>query len=136
MAKNKKPMSLDQLPNYIKNAREHGQDEIPVVQMGQIKQEPSLIWSWGLPFAYAATICVFIFGVGALANMGTKDIIIASSVDVDTVRSIVGGEGSVFSVKQESDGTYRVKVFTFKKASQFLNKLREKEEFEKVEMEN
>jgi hypothetical protein len=126
-------MPLSELPEYIRSVREHGQGgDAPVVEMGRIVDSGSF-WDWGLPFAYALAICLFIGGAGTLAVSGTKEVKIVSGADLETVREIVAGEGGVFSVVREGDGSYRVKVFTFERASRLLERLRGNEEFDSVE---
>lgn len=129
----KKPMPLSQLPEYIRSVREHGQESSPLVAVGQIYGTSSF-WDWGLPFAYAVAICLFIGGFGTLAVSGTKEIAIVSGADMDTVAEIVGGEGSVFSVVRGDDGTYRVKIFTLERSSRLLERLRGQEEFDSVNL--
>lgn len=128
-----RPMPLSELPDYIRMAREHGQGDVPVVEMGRIVDSGSF-WDWGLPFAYATAICLFVGGFGTLAVSGTKEIAIVSGADMDTVADIMGSEGNVFSVVRGDDGTYRVKIFTLERSSRLLERLRGKEEFDSVNL--
>lgn len=130
-----KPMPLGDLPGYIKSARGHGQEDIPVVDVGRIVDSGSF-WDWGVPFVYAVVICLLMGGVGVLAVSGSNEFTIVSGADAKTVTEIVSAKGgSVFSVSEEGDGVYKVRVFTFERASQFLERLRGNKEFKRVDLE-
>lgn len=133
-----KPMPLKDLPAYLNSVRETGQGGYaPVVDMGRIV-DPGGSTVWFRRAGYMAAFCLFLLTGGALVYgvAGTRSITISSdAADPKTVADIVReGGGSVFSVTKEEDGTYKVRVFTFKKMGQFLDRLRENKEFDRVEL--
>lgn len=108
MSENKRPMPLSELPGYIRSVREGGQgDDVPVVDMGMIVDDrPRRRWAYAL---LAASLLL----VGSGLYMSTDSIVVASGADARRVAEMVSDEGgSVFSVSQKEDGTYRVRVFS------------------------
>jgi hypothetical protein len=139
MSRQDKPMPLKDLPvpAYLDSVRERGQgDDIPVVDMGMIVDAPEP-FNWFRVAAYSAAACLMV-AVGAVgyAVTETKSIVIdAGDISPAVVADIVSGEGGrVFSATQMEDGTCEVRFFTLKKTSSFLEQLRSKKEFLKVEI--
>lgn len=132
------PMSLNELPGYLKSVREHGQGDIPVVGVGRIVVSNKSGRTKKL--AGAALICLFLTAAGTLTHavMAPKNITIATNEDVGAamVAGMVAADGSrVVSVIQSEDKTYKVRVVTFRSLSSLLESLRRNREFEKVEAE-
>ena len=128
-----RPMPLSELAGYMKHAREHGQGgEVPVVEMGMIVDDRR---SWGRIVAYASAACVLVAVGGLVAvSASTESLVIASDADAARVAGIVSEEGgSVFSVSANEDGTYRVRVFSFRGTESLMNRLRGNGELERVE---
>lgn len=139
MTEQEKPMPLKDLPAYLNSVREKGQGGYaPVVDVGRIV-DPGGSTVWFRRAGYMTAFCLFMLVGGVLVYgvAGTRSITISSdAADPDMVADIVReGGGSVFSVTKKEDGTYRVRVFTFRKMGQFLERLRENKEFESVEVE-
>lgn len=133
-----RPMPLKDLPAYLNSVREGGQGGYaPVVDVGRIV-DPGGSTVWFRRMGHAAAI-LLLLGAGVLAFgvAGTRNITISSDAsDSRAVADIVReGGGNVFSVTKKDDGTYRVRVFTFRKMGQFLERLRENKEFDRVELE-
>lgn len=130
MVKKNKPMPLSELPNYIKSVRENGPtDYVPVVDMGQIIDDrPS---KWLKRLAYATTICLFL-AIGGFYS--TKEItIVSNNVGSEALAGIVKNEGGqVFTVKQEGESTYKVRVFRFR-INSLIEKLRKNENLKEVQ---
>lgn len=131
------PMPLSQLPDYMRSVRERGQgDYVPVVDMGMIVEDTKS-FNWFMGGKYAAVACLFvIMGVVGYAFAETKRVVIdAGGVGPAVVADIVSGEGGrVFSATEMEDGKCEVRFFTFKKTSYFIEQLKKKKEFIKVEI--
>jgi hypothetical protein len=113
-------MPLSELPEYIRSVRESGQgDDIPVVDMGMIvDSRPRRRWGYAL----LAVACLV---VGTGLYMSTDSIVVASGADARRVAEIVSDEGgSVFSVSQKEDGTYRVRVFSLGGVRSLVERIR------------
>lgn len=133
MGDSDRPMPLSELPDYMRRAREHGQgDDVPVVDMGMIVDDRP---SWGRIIAYASAACVLLAVGGLVAvSASTESLVIASEAGAARVAGIVSEEGgSVFSVSANEDGTYRVRVFSFRGTDSLMNRLRGNGELERVE---
>lgn len=120
MKSRKSPMPLSELPEYIRSVRESGQgDDIPVVDMGMIvDSRPRRRWGYAL----LAVACLV---VGTGLYMSTDSIVVASGADARRVAEIVSDEGgSVFSVSQKEDGTYRVRVFSLGGVRSLVERIR------------
>ena len=132
MTQQNDPMPLKDLPGYIRSAREEGQgDYVPVVEMGQIIAPRTNNWVKTIGYAAAACLLLMIGGVYA-----TTSSIIVSIDNPQAIANIVADNGGkVFSVKQEEDGTYKVRVFSLKRMSSLIEGLRKNKELKKVEAE-
>lgn len=121
-----KPMPLDELPDYIRSVREHGQGDAPVVDMGRIV-------SPNRSRSYLLVAAGLLLALGVYVARSTDEITIESAAGVGNVAEIVSGEGgSVISVKRDGDGKYRVRVFSFGGVRSLVERLRESEEFDSV----
>ena len=129
-------MPLSELPAYLESVRERGQgDDIPVVDMGMIVDDQPPVWKRALVYSSAACVLLAI-GVAGYAFTATEKVVIdAGDIGPSAVAQIVSAEGGrVFSVKKMEDGTCEVRVFTLKRMSSFLDELRGKKEFKRVEL--
>lgn len=139
MAKNKN-MSLEDLPEYLKNARQHGETGSPIVNTGQIVTTNTSSVSWIHMMALGFLMLITI-GTGIITynSMSTRNIIINIDIDngnVDKISKIVSdGGGEVLSVDQKDDDTFEVKVKTRKSRKSFLDFLRGNEDVKKAELE-
>lgn len=124
------PMNLKDLPGYIRSSRENGQTDVPVVQMGMIREERR---SFLGVLAFAAAACLLV--VMAVGFTRTERITIeAGDIGAESVAKIVSGEGGMFvSVTRNDDRTYSVRTLNLRNKNYFLERLRRNEEFEKVE---
>ena len=129
-----KPMPLKDLPAYIDSVREHGQTEIPVVEMGMIVEPRGS--GWLRAAAYSAAACLLVGVAGFYMASATERITIAAGdLGPAAVAGIVRDEGGrVFSVRRNEDSTYEVRVLNFKNTNYFLERLRRNKQFESVEL--
>jgi hypothetical protein len=132
MTQQNDPMPLKDLPGYIRSAREEGQgDYVPVVEMGQIITPRTN--NWAKTIGYAAAACLLLMAGGLYA---TTSSIIVSIDNPQAIANIVADNGGkVFSVKQEENGTYKVRVFSLKIMSSLIEELRKNKDLKKVEAE-
>lgn len=131
---NEKPMPLKDLPSYLDSVREHGQgDYVPVVDVGMIVDDRPRRRLRAA--AYSTALCLFV-AAGIVAYNSTERVVIDAGVlGPQAVADIIRDEGGrAFSVTEHEDGTHEVRVFTFKRMSSFLEGLRNKKEFKKVEI--
>jgi len=139
--KNQEPMSLEDLPQYLKNQRENGSTgNSPVVNMGQIMvpQRTSGI-KWVERFVYAAIMFVAL-GVGGMITYDVMTpqqftVIVDSDTGISAIPTIVSDSGGeVIAVKQNADSTYEVKVSTHKSSHSFLEWLRNNKDVKKAKL--
>lgn len=136
MKKNRKePMPLSDLPDYIKSIRNEGQgDYVPVVDMGMIVTNDS---SWLRSIAYATAMCVAFSLCVVFIMSSTRDICITSDASSNDVVDLISQDGyNVISVKQNENGDYKLRVFTFSGSESLIERLRKNKGFKKVEIEN
>lgn len=138
----KEPMSLENLPEYLKAQREgRAMGGVPVVNMGQIVVEkPHSSWLPKLVFAAVMLVAV---GVGSLVTydvMLTKQMTVIVDIDQNadpfqTIPTIVSDSGGrVIAVKQTDDNTYEIKVSTRQSKSSFLDWLRKNDSVKKASL--
>jgi hypothetical protein len=129
-------MPLKDLPAYLDSVRERGQgDYVPVVEMGMIVDDRPGRWARAL--AYSSVACLFVaMGAVGVAVTKTRSITVAADgMGPQAVADIISDEGGrVFSVSQNEDGEYEVRVFTFQRMSYFLERLRGNKEFGSVDI--
>lgn len=141
--KNKQPMSLENLPEYLKSARENGGSGSPIVNTGQIVTTGSSSTGWFQQAIFVMLTCM-ILGMGGLMTytmMSTKNITV--NVDINqtanptqTIEKIVNeGGGEVLSIEQNEDQSYEVKVATRKSRRSFLEWLGKNKDVKKAELE-
>ena len=131
MKNQNEPMPLRDLPGYLQSARENGQDYSPVVDMGRIVAPASSLHP--IRLAYASAVCLFL-ALGGFYFTATKNISIDSDMTPQAVADIVEeGGGKVFSVKQNDEGEYEVRVFTLRSMASLVEGLRRNKNIEKVE---
>lgn len=141
MAKNKNPMSLEDLPEYLKNARQHGEGGSPVVNTGQIVSTNTSSGSWfqTMALAFLMVITVSLGSFITYNAMSTKNIIINIDVangNAEKISKIVtDGGGEVLSMEQKDEDTFEVKVATRKSRRSFLDWLRGNKDVQKAELE-
>jgi hypothetical protein len=135
MSDKDRPMPLSELSGYIESVRRDGQgDFVPVVEMGMIEDDRAFRWLRFAVYASAACVLVAFGGLFAL-SASTESVTIASGLDARAVAGIVSEEGGrVFSVVQNGDGTYKVRVFSLRGSKSLLERLRANREFESVEI--
>lgn len=130
MQNEQKPMSLENLPNYVRSLKEKGvTGGSCVVDMGVIEQpEPSDTW---LKRIVAMAFCVtLMFGVFVFYGSSPEQFTVILNVDANDPNPIQAiskmvedSEGEVLAVKQKENSTYEVKVSTRKSRSAFFEKL-------------
>lgn len=140
--KNKKPMSLENLPEYLKSLKENGESGSPLVNTGQIITTGSSV-NWFQTSIFTLLFCM-ILGLGSMMTytmMSTKNITI--NVDINqsdnpsqTIQKIVSeGGGEVLSIEQSDEDSYQVKVATRKSRRSFLDLFRGNKDVKKAELE-
>lgn len=128
----KKPMPLENLPEYLKSSRDRrGMEagEVPVVQMGQLMM-PQKSYAWHM--IAAAVMCLFLT-VGSVVTynaMSTDQFTVIVNVDnnvsTDAITKMVAdGGGEALTVTQTEGGTYEVELKTRKDRKVFLEWLKE-----------
>jgi hypothetical protein len=126
MAPKQNPMSLEDLPGYLKSQRERGDTgSAPVVGVGQIIVEEKRSM---LPRFLFAAVMFMALGMGTLVTydvMSTNQITVVVDVDngvgPQAITKIVSdGGGEVISVKHTEGTTYEVEVETRKSGRSFL----------------
>lgn len=130
-------MPLEDLPGYLKNAKQHGQKDIPVVEMGRIIA-PSI--NWPRRFSYAAIASLFLLSGGILVynNLATKNVTIVINTDSpEAISDMIKEYGAqIHSLEKSDDNVYEVKLSTKRSIENLLKTLRLNKEFKKVEIEN
>lgn len=134
-----KPMPLSELPSYLNSVREKGQgDYVPVVDVGRIV-DPGGSTVWFRRAGYMAAFCVLLVG-GALTYgiASTREItIVSDGGGRGSISDMIAEEGGrVISVRQEENGVYKVKVFTFGGVRSLVERLKGKKDFKRVELED
>jgi len=130
-----RPMPLKDLPAYLDSVRERGQgDYVPVVDMGMIVDDRPRRWVRALAYSSVACLFVAIASAGVAVTKTRSITVSAGGMDPRAVSEIISEEGGrVLSVTQNGRGEYEVRVFTFQRMSSFLERLRGKDEFKRVE---
>lgn len=140
--KNKNPMSLEDLPEYLKSLKENGGSGSHLVNTGQIITTGSSV-NWFQTTMFTLLFCM-ILGLGSMMTytmMSTKNITI--NVDINqsdnpsqTIQKIVSeGGGEVLSIEQSDEDSYQVKVATRKSRRSFLDLFRGNKDVKKAELE-
>lgn len=135
---NKNPMSLENLPDYLKSLKEKGNSGEPcLVDIGQINQPKSFFLQ---KFLIALVIC-FSFGItGKVAynQLSTKEItVVVDMKGNDPLQSIPklvsDNGGNIVSVTKKDDSIYEVKMTTRKSKRSFLEIFRRNKDVENVQ---
>lgn len=122
------PMSLEDLPKYLKSLKEKGQIGTGnLVEMGRISKP-----GWTQRIILAASICMIVGATGALGyNLSlnkSNNIVVVDFKDktnLDAISKMVADSGDqIIAVKQNEDLTYEVKVSTKKSRKTFLEWIR------------
>jgi hypothetical protein len=129
------PVSLDKLPEYLKNHR-NGQENSPVVGMGQIVA-PRRKWPQRVIFAAATCMLLGVVGAGII-SWSPKDVtvvIAATDANPDSIANMVSvGGGKVVSVTQTENDTYEVKMSLRRNVNSFLEWLRKNKDVKRAEL--
>ena len=141
---NKEPMSLENLPEYLKAQREgRSMGNAPVVNMGQIVVPEKPRTSWLPKLALVAVMLVAV-GVGGLFTydvMSTNQMTILVDIDQNadpfqTIPTVVSDSGGrIIAVKQKDADTYEIKVTTRQSKNSFLDWLRKSKDVKKATLE-
>ena len=149
MSNEKKPVSIENLPEYLKSQREnnvssqnvHDGEGAPVVGMGQIvvPKEESSIMKWAEKLVLAVVLFVG-FGIGSMIAYDVTTpqqfvVIMDSSNGISAIPTIVSDSGGeMIDVKQNEDSTYEVEISTYKTKRSFLAWLRENKDVKNVRL--
>lgn len=134
--KSQKPISLENLPEYLKSLKDGNAGSSPVVDMGQIVTPKRSF----LPQILATLLVFVVLGVSSVATynvMSTKELTVVVDVaNPQTIPQIVADSGGeVLAVKQMEGSTYEVKVSTRKSGHKFLEWLRKNRDVKKASLE-
>ena len=140
---NEQPMSLENLPEYLKTQRELGEKGSPVVGMGQIvvPNKPNN-WFQKIAFATIMLVAVGVSGIAAYDIMSTKQMTVIVDIGQNadpyqTIPKIVSDSGGkIIAVKQNDANTYEVQVITRRSRSSFLEWIRKSKDVMKADLED
>jgi len=124
-------MSLKDLPEHLRHARETGDTSSPLVGMGQIivPQKKSIVS--GINKTALAILASFVFCIGIVSyDTMSKErltVIVDSGYSSEIApQAISESGGTITSVRKINDSTYEVKITTRKNKKSFLNSLKRK----------
>lgn len=130
MSNKDKPMSLEHLPDYIKNLQEHGNSGDPcLVDMGSIIDNNKfdyLLWTKRLAFGVVTCISLGICTFLAYDAIATKEITVLVQIDnqVDPVQVlpeiVTESGGKILAVEQKDISVYELKISTRRNKKSFL----------------
>lgn len=135
-----KPLSLKDLPQYLKSLKEKNQtDEDLVVDMGKIVNDrPSL----GIFKKFSLiTVCLFLgTSIAITYNMVLNEkvtiVLNSDNRDMDEISKMVSENGAqVFSIEKNKNNDYEIKLKVRKNLKNFLENLRKNKNVKKVELE-
>ena len=133
------PMSLENLPAYLKSNRKEHDSQDCVVDMGRISPPNSGFNKWSQQVILSLAVCVSMLGVGVITYKATTTQEITVILDVNNqtdARSIAkmvnDNGGQILAVKQTEESTYEVKVSTRKSLKSFMEWLNQNKNFNKV----
>lgn len=142
MTQKNQPMPLEDLPEYLKSAKDGNAGGSNLVNTGQIMTNTSQT-NWFSQFAIAALLFL-VFGVGGMMTysvMSTRNITVIVDIhqgaDASEVipRIVSEGGGEVLSVEQRGASTYEIEVKTRKSRSSFLEWLLKNRNVKTAELE-
>lgn len=136
MSRKDEPMPLSELPTYLESVRQSGQgDYIPVVDVGRIVESGgSTVWFRRAGYMAVAGLFLGLVFYGAVS---TREITVVTKNGDRSVSEIVAEDGGrVVSVRKNTDGSYRVRVFAFGGIRALVEKLKESKELERVDLED
>lgn len=130
-----KPMPLEDLPEYLKSAREGNTGSAPVVGMGRIVEPPQKS-NW-LQHSLVALLLFCAVGMGGMVayNVMSPDqfTVIVDMNDPTSIQRIVSDSGGeIIAVKQNDEDTYEVQVSTRKSRRSFLDWIRGKRDVKRA----
>lgn len=140
---NKQPMSLEDLPEYLKSQRENGDMGRPnLVGTGQlITKKTFMSWSQQVILAMSLLLLAGAGSMVAYNSMAENQLTVIVDIDKNadpsqTISKIVSDSGgTMLSVKQNEDLTYEVKVSTRKSRHSFLEWFRKNKNVNKASIE-
>ena len=125
---NQKPMSLENLPDYVKSLKEQGSTGGScLVEMGVIEQpRPN---TWLKRVVAAAFLLTLMFGGLVVYNSTPEQFTVIVDVKEDDPmqaisKMVADNDGQVIAVKQKEGSTYEVKVSTRRDKRSFLEQLK------------
>lgn len=122
-----RPMSLENLPNYVKSLKENGSTGGScVVDMGVIEQPKSNKWLKRI--VAASLLMTTIFGI-AVYNSTPEQFTVIVDVEQDNPiqaisKMVEDNQGEVVAVKQKEGSTYEVKVSTRRSKKAFMEQMK------------
>ena len=126
--KNENPMSLENLPDYLKSLKEHGSvGDSCVVDMGTIDSNPKgFFWTQRIIIAAAVSMILGTGGMIAYDLTATQQLTVLVDLNREAdptkvIPEMVSGGGKIIAVtKKDGSSAYEVKVSTRKSRKSFL----------------
>jgi len=128
MNSNQKPMSLENLPAYVKSLKNQGSTGGScLVEMGVIEQPPSNTWLKRI--VAMAFFLTLMFGGLVVYNSTPQQFTVIVDVKEDNPmqaisKMVADSDGEVVAVKQKEGSTYEVKVSTRRGKKSFLEQMK------------
>ena len=137
---NQKPVSIENLPEYLKSVRERGESGgAPVVGMGQIMVPKR---SHLLRYALASLTLCFTLAIGGIVTYNYTNapqnmtVVLGTDQKLDTqavAALVTENGGEVIAVTQRDDMTYEVKLAPRQNRQSLLERLRNHKRIKKAE---
>lgn len=122
-----KPMSLEDLPNYVKSLKEKGSTGGScVVEMGVIEQPSN---KWLKRIVAASLLLTMTFATIVFYNSKPEQFTVIVDIKQDNPiqaisKMVTDNQGEVVSVKQKEGSTYEVKVSTRRSKKAFMEQMK------------
>ena len=144
MANKNKPMSLEHLPDYIKNMQEHGGSDDCLVDMGTVIDNRFNYLLWTKRFAFAVVTCISLGICSFLAYdaIASKEITVLVQINgnidpVEALPKIVNDSGGkILAVEQKEQSVFEVKVSTRRNKKLFLEWLNKNTSVKSASLQN
>ena len=138
----KKPMPLENLPEYLKSNKEHGSTTgSPVLQMGQIVTTEKSNWLQRVALAAMLLMAISVGSFVTYDAVATKQMTVVVDIDGGVNSSemlskiVADNGGEVLAVTQREGMTYEVKLKTRKSRTSLLEWFRKNKDVKKAELE-
>lgn len=125
------PMSLEDLPSYLKSLKEKGETGDCFVDMGKLESKSIGFSNWTKKIIVFMAVCLF-FGTSGMIGYNlnsTNQITVVVDLNekknsIESILEMVANSGGeIVDLKQNEDFTYEVKISTRKSKRSFLERL-------------